>query len=242
MKELRIGMIVLCAFLLALTTSAKEKTTKSTFTFAGNTRTYYFFVPEVEGPMPVVVLLHGSGRNGEIMIDCWKDLAAKEHFIIVAPDAWASPGWDTGPDSPAFLHAVVEEMTAKHAIDRSRIYLFGHSAGAAFSLVLSLIDSEYFAAAAVHAGALRPDQYNLFDYAERKMPVAIWVGDCDPNFPLDMVNATKKEFERHGFPLQLSIIPQHDHNYYAISDSVNRKAWEFLKPLRLAPPVSTDSQ
>jgi len=224
LKELRAGMIVLCAFLVALAASAKEKTAKSTFTFAGNTRTYYSFVPESEGPLPVLVLLHGSGRNGEIMIGCWKDLAAKEHFIIIAPDAWNSAGWDTGPDSPAFLHAVVEEVAAKRTIDRSRIYLFGHSAGAAFSLVLSLIDSEYFAAAEVHAGALRPDQYNLFDYAERKMPAAIWVGDRDPNFPLDMVNATKKEFERHGIPLQLSIIPQHDHNYYAISDSVNRKA------------------
>jgi dienelactone hydrolase len=74
------------------------------------------------------------------------------------------------------------------------------------------------------------------------MPVAIWVGDRDPNFPLDLVNATKKEFERHGNPLQLSIIPMHDHNYYAISDEVNRRAWDFLKPLHLAPPASADQQ
>jgi len=74
------------------------------------------------------------------------------------------------------------------------------------------------------------------------MPVAIWVGDRDPNFPLDLVNATKKEYERHGNAPQLSIIPLHDHNYYVISDSVNRKAWDFLKVLRLPPPVPEDSQ
>jgi len=240
LKEVRTGAIVLCVLMLALSASAKEKVTKLTFEFAGNTRTWYSFVPDSEGPMPVVVLLHGSGRNGLVMADCWKDLAAKEHFIVAAPDAWNSAGWDTGPDSPEFLHAVVEEAAARHAIDRSRIYLFGHSAGAAFSLVLSLVDSEYYAAAAVHAGALRPDQYNLFDYANRKMPVAIWVGDRDPNFPLDLVNATKKEFDRHGFALQLSIIPLHDHNYYAISDEVNRRAWDFLKALHLPPAVSAD--
>jgi len=240
LKEFRVGTFVLCALMLALTASAKEKVTKLTFEFAGNTRTWYSFVPDSEGPMPVLVLLHGSGRDGLVMADCWKDLAAKEHFIIAAPDAWNSAGWDTGPDSPEFLHAMIEEVAAKHAIDRSRIYLFGHSAGAAYSLVLSLIDSEYFAAAAIHAGALRLDQYNLFDYADRKMPVAIWVGDRDPNFPLDLVNATRKEYERHGNPLQLSVIPMHDHNYYAISDDVDRRAWGFLKPLHLPSPVSAD--
>lgn len=242
LKEFRAGTIVVCVLVLVLTASAKEKVTKLSFEFAGNARTWYSFVPDGDGPMPVLVLLHGSGRNGLVMADCWKDLAAKEHFILAAPDAWTSAGWDTGPDSPAFLHAVVEQVAARHAIDRSRIYLFGHSAGAAFSLVLSLIDSEYFAAAAVHAGALRPDQYNLFDFAERKMPTAIWVGDRDPNFPLDMVNATKKEFERHGFSLELSIIPMHDHNYYAISDKVNRRAWDFLKTSHLPQADPADEQ
>jgi predicted esterase len=176
------------------------------------------------------------------MADAWKDLAAKEHFIVAAPDAWDSAGWSTQADPPAFLHAVVEQVAAQHAIDPSRVYLFGHSAGAAFSLILALIDSEYYAAAAVHAGALMADQYNLFQYAERKMPTAIWVGDRDPNFPLDLVNATKKEFDKNGIPLALSIIPNHDHNYYVISDEVNRKAWEFLKKSHLEAPVPEDKQ
>jgi poly(3-hydroxybutyrate) depolymerase len=238
----RTGVIAVCVLLVGLTASAKDKVTKSTFQFQRSTRTYYFFVPDVPGPMPVMVLLHGSGRNGQVMADAWKDLAAKEHFIVAAPDAWDSAGWSTQADPPAFLHAVVEQVAAQHAIDQSRIYLFGHSAGAVFSLVLSLIDSEYYAAAAVHAGALQPDQYSLFQYAERKMPAAIWVGDRDPNFPLDLVNATKKEFNKNGFPLEVSIIANHDHNYYAISDDVNRRAWEFLKKSHLEQPVAEDKQ
>jgi poly(3-hydroxybutyrate) depolymerase len=213
--------------------SAKEKVTKFTFEFEGKTRTYYSLVPDSPGPMPLVVLLHGSGRNGQIMADAWKDLAAKEHFIVAAPDAWDSAGWSTEVDPPAFLHAVVDQVATQHAIDRGRIYLFGHSAGAVFALVLSLIDSEYYAAAAVHAGALRADEYNLFEQAERKMPTAIWVGDSDLNSPLELVNATKKEFDRNGFALEVSVIHNHDHNYYAIEDDVNRKAWEFLKKSHL---------
>ena len=225
---------------VALTASAKEKVTKFTFQFQGNTRTYYSFVPDTPESMPVVVLLHGSGRRGQIMADAWMALADVEHFIVAAPDSLDPAGWSTRADPPAFLHAVVDQVASQHAIDRGRIYLFGHSAGAVFSLVLSLIDSEYYAAAAVHAGALQPDEYNLFQYSTRKMLTAIWVGDRDPNFPLALVNATKKEFDKNGFPLEVSVIHNHDHNYYAMSDAVNRSAWDFLKNAHVEPPAPED--
>jgi hypothetical protein len=71
------------------------------------------------------------------------------------------------------------------------------------------------------------------------MPIAIWVGNKDLYFPIDQVIGTKKEFESNGFPVELTIIPNHDHNYYAISDEVNGKAWEFLKKARLRQPDGT---
>jgi hypothetical protein len=33
----------------------------------------------------------------------------------------------------------------------------------------------------------------------------------------------------------LNLIPNHDHNYYVISDQVNAKAWDFLKNVRMPP-------
>jgi dienelactone hydrolase len=68
------------------------------------------------------------------------------------------------------------------------------------------------------------------------MPIAIWVGDQDLLFPVEQVTAAKKEFESNGFPIELEIIPHHDHNYYVISDEMNGKAWEFLKKARLRQP------
>jgi predicted esterase len=214
--------------------TGKMRAAKSTFEFAGKARTYSFFIPDGEGPLPLVLLLHGSGRNGQVMVDAWKDLASKEHFIVVGPDSYDSSGWGVKMDSPAFFHAVVEQVKAIHAVDESRIYLFGHSAGAVHALVLAIIDSHYYAATAVHAGALPPGyEKQLFSYAERRMPIAIWVGDKDPLFPADAVMATKRQFEANGFHVELSILPDHDHNYYAISDEVNGKAWDFLKTTRL---------
>jgi len=215
---------------------ARELAMKQTFDFAGKTRTFYSYLPEVEGPLPLILLLHGSGRNGQVMVDAWADLASKEHFIVAAPDAYDSSAWNLKTDPPDFLHAVMEQVKAKHAVDENRIYLFGHSAGAEYALLLAILDSNSFAAVAVHAGALQPEYYRLFAYAGRRLPLAIWVGDQDLFFPVDMVTSTKKEFEANGFPIELAIIPHHDHNYYVISDEVNGKAWEFLKNARLRQP------
>ena len=215
---------------------AREMATKNTFLYTGKPRTFYTFVPEVEGPLPLVLLLHGSGRTGQVMVDAWAALASREHFIVAAPDAFDSAAWSIQADPPDFLHAVVEQVKAKHPVDESRIYLFGHSAGAEYALILAILDSHHFAATAVHAGVLQPENYRQFAHAGRRMPIAIWVGDRDLFFPLDQVTATKKEFESNGFPFELDVIPHHDHNYYVISDDVNRKAWDFLKLKQLNQP------
>jgi poly(3-hydroxybutyrate) depolymerase len=57
-------------------------------------------------------------------------------------------------DGPAFLYFLIEAVKAKHAVDGRRMYLFGHSAGAEFALTMGLIESEFFAAVAVHSSCL----------------------------------------------------------------------------------------
>jgi poly(3-hydroxybutyrate) depolymerase len=64
------------------------------------------------------------------MVDAWRDLASKERFIVAAPNSFDPSGRAFKTDSPRFFHAVVEQVKAKHAVDESRIYMFGHSAGA----------------------------------------------------------------------------------------------------------------
>ncbi|MGA9586982.1 MAG: alpha/beta fold hydrolase [Terracidiphilus sp.] len=235
MRMLRCSAMTLCALLLTLPASAKDKIAKLSFDFSGHARVLYVVVPEKQGPMPVVVLLHGSGRNGEIMAQAWKDLAGREGFIVAAPDAFGSTGWGSVVDPPEFFRAVIDQVKAIHPVDESRIYLFGHSAGAAYALFLAIMDSDLFAATAIHAGALQANPEGLFEQAERKMPIAIWVGDRDPNFPVEIVMATKRLYDANGYHVELSVIPNHDHNYYVISDEINGKAWNFLKNVHMTP-------
>jgi poly(3-hydroxybutyrate) depolymerase len=236
LKRLPAVALFICASLLCVPAFAKVKATRAVFNYDDHPRTYYYFVPDVPGPLPLVLLLHGSGRNGAVMAEAWKDLAFKEHFIIAAPDAYNPALWDSNVDTPQFLHAVVDQMRAVHPVDDSRIYLFGHSGGAVYSLALALIDSEHFAAVAVHAGALRPENYGLFEQATRQMPVAIWVGSLDQNFPVADVTDTKRAFDAHGYHLELHVLQGETHNYDNFSEELDNKAWSFLKDKRLTSP------
>lgn len=59
--------------------------------------------------------------------------------------------------------------------------------------------------------------------------MAIWVGDRDAFFPLDVVRKTRDALISKGFSLQLTEMPNHDHWYYDLAPKINRDVWEFLK-------------
>jgi dienelactone hydrolase len=178
------------------------------------------------------MMLHGSGRIGMSLVEKWKDLAKKENFIIAGPDSSDTKGWGAPQDGPDFLRDLVEELKKKYPINPRKVYLFGHSAGASFALEMSLMESEYFAATAIHAGALSDDQ-TLVDLAKRKIPMSIQVGDSDRSFPLEDVRATRDFLKENGFAVELTEIPKHDHWYYDMAPKINLTAWEFLKKYQL---------
>ena len=230
------GLIILAFLAVAQAASAKSEIIKDALLFEGKKRTYYLFVPagvSDKTPAPLVVTLHGSGRNGLSLVEKWKDLAAKEGFILVGPDAQDAQGWHVPLDGPDFLHELVEALKTKYPINPRRVYLFGHSAGAGMGLYMSLYESEYFAATAIHAGALRPETYPLIAYAKRKIPLLIMVGTNDQLVPLADVRATRDELAKNGLPVQLKEIPNHDHWYYDRAAEFNRIAWDFLKQYQL---------
>jgi len=214
-----------------------DKIVKESIISHGKKRTYYLFVPKIkqaEKPAPLVVLLHGSGRNGLSLVEKWQELAKKESIILAGPDALDSKGWRIPEDGPEFVYELIETLKAKHPINSRRIYLFGHSAGAGQALYLSLLESEYFAATAVHAGALgeqEDDQYIL--RAKRKIPISIFVGTNDQLFPLPVVRATRDALNDRGFNAELTEIKGHTHWYYDRAAEINRSAWEFLKKYEL---------
>ena len=211
--------------------SSKAQITKQTIEFGGKKRAYYLYVPEKVASKPALILtLHGSGRDGSSLVEKWKDIADKEGFILAGPNSMDPTRWSSKDDSEEFLRELVEQLIGQYSIDPKRVFLFGHSAGAVYALNLSMSQSEYFAATAIHAGSWRSsEELDIIRLAKRKTPIAIIVGDVDQYFPLDSVKKTEELLKSNQFPIQVTVMKGHDHWYYDLAKDINRNAWAFLK-------------
>jgi poly(3-hydroxybutyrate) depolymerase len=232
-SPLEIGSATL-ALLLALalpSLASGPKIEKRTLVSEGETRVYYLFVPSASrpsGPLPLIVTLHGSGRDGESLVSRWRNLAEEEGIVLAGPDSTDSRHWGSPQDGPAFLRDLVEDVRRSQPVDPRRVYLFGHSAGALFALQMASLESEYFAAAAIHGGALLSSQFSIFDYARRKLPIHMTIGDQDAFFPIADARATRDVLRERGFPVELVEMRWHTHDYYGSSAKINQAAWGFL--------------
>ena len=231
-------LVALLLLVVAPTIAFAAKVEKQSLRSRGKERMYYLFVPEgldAAHPVPLLLTLHGSGRNGASLVDRWKALAEKEKFVVAGPDSSDSQFWSAPEDGPALLRDVVDAVRAKAPIDAKRVYLFGHSAGGGFALQMGLLESDYFAAIAVHAGALLPhDAPPLIALATRKIPFALVIGDRDPLVPIGAVRDTRDMLVKAGFVAELTEIPHHNHDYYSRAAGINRDVWTFLSRQALA--------
>ncbi|MBK8096340.1 MAG: alpha/beta fold hydrolase [Planctomycetes bacterium] len=142
--------------------------------FGGRQRRYRLHVPAVPQDargLPVVMLLHGGGGNGEQVAEAtgMAQLAAREGFVLVCPDGtgalrnrlltWNSGGIDVYAatrqvDDVGFLRAVVADVARRVAIDPVRIHAVGHSNGAMMCHRLAREAADVFASVACVAGAM----------------------------------------------------------------------------------------
>jgi len=112
------------------------------------------------------VLLHGC-TQGAAEYDLgsgWSEMADAAGFALLFPEQarannftlcfnWFEPGdMRRGGGEPASIYAMIEAVSNAHAIDRSRIYVTGLSAGAAMAGIMLATYPEVFAAGALIAG------------------------------------------------------------------------------------------
>ena len=164
-------------------------------------------------PTPLVFLFHGSGGNGQGVLDRSKLAATADRygFIVAAPDGgipmgggsfvWNIPGVPsvsgrmpsaTDADDVAFVATTVDWLTAQRCADRSRIYATGISGGGRMSSWLGCVAADRFAAIAPVVG-LRAGNPLAADKSRpdpatcrpsRPMPVLSFAGDADTTNPI----------------------------------------------------------
>jgi poly(3-hydroxybutyrate) depolymerase len=245
MKHLPVRpLTILAAVTLLLWTvpthaAAKPKIDKHTLEHGGAERTYYTYVPAelpVDAPAPLLVLAHGSGRDGDSLVKEWRQTADEHGIVLTGPEALDTQAWQVPVDGPDFVKAVIDTIAAREdvEIDPRRVYLFGHSAGANFVLNMAMYQSRYFAAGVAHAGAFRQEGEDAaVAFVQRPIPLLLVVGTRDPWFSVDDVRATRDRLAEADVPVELTEIPGHDHDYYGRSKTINADAWEFLSRHRL---------
>ncbi len=117
------------------------------------------FTPaEVEGPVPLVIDLHGFGGTNQRQRDGsgFQELAIAEGFAVVWPQGQDS-SWNAGErccgtaaaeelDDVGYLRRLVDVVEVHHPIDRDRIYVTGLSNGCAMAQRLAADASDLVAA------------------------------------------------------------------------------------------------
>lgn len=223
-------LAILCA------SCVSEAQEQATFAYNGETRVFSYYRPSDASAeaLPVVMLLHGSGGSSAGLIRHWIALADKEQIILVAPDSKNRSYWQRSTEPSEFFRDLIEVVNLKHPVQRERVYLFGHSGGAVYALTLAMMQSHYFAAVSVHAGAWRNAQeLNIHQLAARAIPVGIVIGSRDPFFPLRDARKTQEVLDRAGHPTLLHVIQRHDHDYVDVAQETNALAWTFLRRFAL---------
>lgn len=167
----------------------------------GESRRYLSYTPRgaesLSGLRPLIVVLHGGGgtarqisRGTYRRFDKWAD---KEGFFVVYPNAIGKI-WDTGGgfisenlsprrDDLGFLERVIDEMAAKHPIDKSRVFATGISRGGHASFML----------------ACRSNKVRAIAVVAMTLPIQL-TDDCKSTRPtgLMLINGTKDPIVPYG--------------------------------------------
>lgn len=150
--------------------------------YANTQLEFYYYIPSEiiknkQKAYPVLVCVPGlSGRGENFVTSVFKEFANKERFVIIAPSfVWDKANWSARKSyqypsvwSGDASIKIIEKVKKKYGLHIFKLYLYGFSAGAQFSLRFALLKPELCIGCAAHApgGTVIP---------ERKVPVKFFI-------------------------------------------------------------------
>jgi predicted esterase len=96
---------------------------------------------------PLIILLHGAGGSGSVMLDAFRSQLDAAGAIGLAPDA-LNLTWDMfdgaslfASDVP-FVNDMLDQTFARCAVDTNRVSLLGFSDGASYALTVGIANAD----------------------------------------------------------------------------------------------------
>jgi poly(3-hydroxybutyrate) depolymerase len=154
-------------------------------------RSYYLHVPAGYTPArawPLLLALRGASvptapAAQQVRSD-WSGWADTAGFIVIAPVGESTQGgWGAAGDASE-ISTALDDALAAYNVERSRVYLWGFSAGGHYGHALALDNTSVFAAYGVSAGALQ--MYACSDNGSFQPACSSWLPTVQPKIPVDI--------------------------------------------------------
>ncbi len=135
----------------------------------GARMSYWLYLPDQAGPgpMPLVVMLHGCAQTATQFAQSTRmnQLAEKKGFAVLYPQQttahntgrcwrWYNRKIQEGGAEVQSVVAIINNVVEKYALDPTRIYIAGISAGAAMANIIALNYPHLIAAVGMHSGSV----------------------------------------------------------------------------------------
>lgn len=178
------------------------------------------FVPQGEGPHPVLIFLHGSGglsRSGGEYRTNAQNLATRDYLVLLV-HYLADMGGSVRIQQINPIHflawmQIVEESIAygrrQPNADPGRIGLVGVSLGAYLSLSVAVQNRRIGAVVDYFGGLPLVFAQNL----KQMPPVLILHGEADPVVPVSEARKLERLLEEKGFPYEIKIYHGQGHGF-----------------------------
>jgi predicted esterase len=156
---------------------------------------------------PLIVAFHGAGGDENMFMDAYgggliKRLAERHGFIIVSPLTNAFGG-SKGVET---FDRMIDVLAADYRIDRTRIYVLGHSMGGSTAGALAAARPGLIAAAACLNG------FNGFkDDVKKISPTLVVASELDPIAGPSRIEPAFKKAQAAGLPVEYRFLKNYGH-------------------------------